>query len=152
VRKLGPALAAAALLAVVLAGCSGPAPPSPVASLPKLLVDFQNNTTKLYLTSVNADVRYDNLTLELSDSNNSSHFTFHSSKSYALVAETNLTFFVINATVDDGETHYFYNATWHLALAPPPQPVSGPVYQIYIRETANGPIQTEAVPYRHLLA
>jgi hypothetical protein len=152
VRKLGAALAAAAIAAVVLAGCSGPSPPSPVAVLPKLLVDYQNNTTKLYLTSVNADVRYDNLTLRLSDANNSTDLVFHSSKSYALVAETNHTFFVINASVDEGETHYFYNATWHLALAPPPQPGSGPVYQIYIRETVNGPIQTEAVPYRHLLA
>lgn len=150
--KLGAALAAVALLAVVAAGCSGPPQPSPVAALPKLLVDYQNNTTKLYLTSVNADVRYENLTVELSDANNSSHAVFRASKSYALVGETNLTFFVINATVDEGETHYYYNATWHIAMGPPPQPMTGPAYQIYIRETANGPIQTEAVPYRHLLA
>ena len=142
--------ALAAVTAVVLAGCSGPAPPSPVQAIPKLVVDYQDNTTKLFLTSVNADVRYENVTIVLTNANNSTLLTYHDTSAYALIAHTDLTFFVVNATADSGTTHYGYNATWHIALGAQTGPP--PVYQIYIRETADGPIQTESMPYRHLLA
>jgi hypothetical protein len=151
--KTGVLIAASvALAAVFAAGCTGPAPPSPVQAIPKILVDYQDNTTKLLLTSVNADVRYNNVTILLSNANNSTMLTFHDTDAFALIAQTNLTFFVINASADEGQTHYAYNSTWHIALAAGSQVGPDAVYQIYIRETADGPIQTESMPYRHLLA
>jgi len=47
---------------------------------------------------------------------------------------------------------YYYNATWNIVEARPPSATGERAYQIYIRETADGPIQTESVPYRHVLA
>ncbi len=138
---------------VALAGCGTTTPPSPVAVIPKLIVDFQDNETLLYLTSLNADVRYANLSIVLSSENLTSNLTFNATKSFALVGDTNtnLSFFTVNASADDGRTFFFYNATMHIAPRTPAVPGQPPVYQIYIRDTPDGPIQTDVIPYRHVL-
>lgn len=145
-------LAALAAASALVAGCSGPAPSSPVASIPKLVVDFSENVTTVTVTAVNADVRYGNITVTLSNANVSSPIVFHEVRAYALVAHTNLTFFTINATADETTKVYYYNSTWNIVEAATSDPSGAPAYQIYIRETADGPIQTESVPYRHVLA
>lgn len=145
-------LAAAVAASVAIGGCTTQPPPSPVASIPKLIVDFEDNVTSIYVTSVNADVRYGNITVVVLNDNLTSNMTFHEAKSYALVAHTNLTFFTINASADETSRFYYYNATLHIAPRVPADPAALPSYQIYIRETANGPIQTDAIPYRHVLS
>src|SRR5574342_689314 len=147
-----PLLAALAALSAAVAGCTGPAPPSPIAAIPKMLVDVADNVTTVTLTSVNVDVRYGNITVTLTNDNLTAPLVFHERKAYALVAHTNLTFFTINASADETTNVYFYNATWHIAPSPTPDATGAPVYQIYIRETADGPIQTDRLPYRHVLA
>ncbi len=145
-------LAVLAAASSVVAGCTGPAPPSPVASIPKLVVDRADNVTTVTITSVNADVRYLNITVTLHNANLSAPVAFREVKAYALVAHTNLTFFTINATADEAAKVYYYNGTWNIVQAAPPIPPAEPAYQIYIRATVNGPIQTEPVPYRQILA
>jgi len=150
---------AIALAAVALAGCSGPSPPSPVAAIPKLILDYQDNVTRIYLTSVNADVRYENLTVVLHNDNitlnstwNATNLTFHAAKTFALVAETNLTFFIINASADESQKHYFYNTSIHIADATPDDPHDPLIYQAYIRDPPDGTTRPEGLPYRHVLA
>lgn len=150
-------LSCAVILAVALAGCGGTTPPSPLAAIPKLLIDYQDNTTRIYLTSVSTDVRYDNLTVSIGDANatanaTAANWTFHSGKSFALVAETNLTFFTINATADESHKHYWYNATVTIGDATPENPNDPAVWQAYIQDTQDGQTRTEALPYRHVLA
>jgi hypothetical protein len=146
------AIAAAVLvLSTALAGCSGPSTPSPVAAIPKLTVDFEDNVTSIYITSVNADVRYTAITVVLGNENLTSPVVLQENKSFALVGHTALTFFHLNATADEDGTHYFYNATFHIAPKSPPDPGPTVTYQIYIRETADGSIQTESIPFRHVL-
>lgn len=151
-RRRIVAFALLAALAVAGAGCTTPPPPSPVASIPKLTVDHEDNVTSLFITSVNADVRYGNITIVLTNGNLTQNLSFHEVKSYALVAHTDLTFFAINASADASGTSYFYNATMHIAPRLPAEPAAPPSYQIYIRELENGPIQTDSIPYRHVLA
>jgi hypothetical protein len=146
------ALAALCLVAVSSAGCSGPSTSSPVAAIPKLIIDYQDNETRIYLTSVNADVRYGNLSVVLSNANLTANLTFNDTKAFALVTSTNLTFFTVNATADESAKHYFYNATVHIAPRPPDNPTDPVVYQAYIVDTADGTIRPEAIPYRHVLA
>lgn len=145
-------LAALAAASTLVAGCTGPAPSSPVASIPKLVVDVANNVTTVTVTSVSADVRYLNITVTLSNDNLSAPLVFREVKAYALVAHTDLTFFTINATADEAAKIYYYNATWNIVQVGSPNPSGERASQIYIRETVNGPIQTESVPYRHVLA
>jgi hypothetical protein len=145
-------LAALAAASSLVAGCSGPAPSSPVASIPKLVVDRADNLTTVTITSVNADVRYLNITVTLTNANLSAPIVFHEVKAYALVAHTNLSFFTINATADEAAKIYYYNGTWNIVDLPSSDPPTEPTYQIYIRLTANGPIQTERVPFRQILA
>lgn len=149
--RAGPLAALVVVLASVVAGCSGPSTPSPVAAIPKLTVDFEDNVTSVYVTSVNADVRYAEIGVVLTNANFTLPVVFEENKSYALVGHTNLTFFVLNATADEGGSRYFYNATFHIARVPGTDPALPPAYQMYIRETANGPIQVESVPFRHVL-
>jgi hypothetical protein len=156
------ALAALCLVAVALAGCTNPSPSSPVAAIPKLIVDYQDNVTRLYLTSVNADVRYGNLSIVLTNENlthagNSSMIlsnnrTFNTTKAFALIAATNLSYFILNATADESGKHYFYNATVHIAPRPPDNPSDPVIYQAYIVDTTDGTIRPEALPFRHVLA
>ena len=145
-------LASLAAASALVAGCSGPAPSSPVAAIPKLVVDVADNVTTITITSVNADVRYGNITVTLRNENLTGPLVFREVKGYALVAHTNLTFFTINATADETTKVYYYNATWNIVEAAPSGPSGERAYQIYIRETADGSIQTESVPYRHVLA
>jgi hypothetical protein len=144
--------AALAVAAAVIAGCTTPAPPSPIASIPKVIVDFQDNETRIYLTSVNADVRYANVSISLGNENLTANLSFNDTKSFALLARTNLTYFTLNATADDGSTHYFYNASVHIAERTPTDPDDAPVYQAYIREPADAMARPEALPFRHVLA
>jgi hypothetical protein len=139
------------VLAVALAGCTNEPPPSPLASIPKLLVDFVDNQTLLYITSISADVRYDNLSLRLSNANLSAPERFNETRGYALIARTNLTYFALNATADRAGSFYFYNATAHIAQKPRTDPAVDPPYQIFIQESANGPIQQLALPFHHVL-
>lgn len=151
-RRPLAALGAVALASVLLAGCTGSTPPSPVAAIPKLLIDYEENTTRIYLTSINADVKYGNLSVSLANENLTANITFNETRTFALVGGTNLTYFVLNATADEGTTHYFYNASVHIADRTPADPNDPLVYQAYIRETPDGPIRPEALPYRHVLA
>lgn len=156
------ALAALCLAAVAFAGCTNPSPPSPVAAIPKVIVDYQDNVTRLYLTSVNADVRYDNLSIVLTNQNLthsgnltvllSNNRTFNATKAFALVATMSLTYFVLNATADESAKHYYYNATVHIAPRPADNPGDPVVYQAYIVDTTDGTIRPEAIPFRHVLA
>ncbi len=158
------ALAALCLVAVAFAGCTNPSPPSPVAAIPKLIVDYQDNVTRIYLTSVNADVRYGNLSIVLRNDNLTTafqgnmtvmvpyHLTFNTTKSFALTASTNLTYFNLNASADESGKHYYYNATVHIALRPPDNPTDPVIYQAYIVDTTDGSIRPEAIPFRHVLA
>ena len=109
--------------------------------------------------SVNADVRYGNLTfvlrndkITLNSTFNATNLTFHSSKTYALVAETNLTYFTVNASADESQKHYYYNASVHIADATPGEPHDPLIWQAYIRDTHDGTARPEALPYRHVLA
>src|SRR6266545_1482711 len=103
------------LAAVTLAGCTVEPPPSPIASIPRLLVDYTNNTTVLYLSSsIGADVRYGNLTIVLHNDNVSQNATFHAQDHFALIANSSLTFFTVRASADESNTFYYYNATMHI--------------------------------------
>jgi hypothetical protein len=142
----------ALLSAVLLSGCIGEPPSSPVASIPRLLVDYTNNTTVLYLTSsLGADVRYGNLTMVLHNANLTGNLRFHETTAFALVARTNLSFFVINASADESGTFYYYNATLNIVEQPGGAASDPPDWQIFIRETADGTIQQASIPYRHIL-
>lgn len=145
------ALALVACAAVVGAGCVTPPPPSPVASIPKILVDYTDNQTVLFITSINADVRYDNISISLANANLTSNISFKARENYALIGNTSLTYFTVNATADESGTFYFYNATAHITQKAPAAPGGEPQYQIFIQETANGPIQQLALPFRHVL-
>ena len=81
-----PFLAALAAASALLAGCSGPAPSSPVASIPKLVVDFSENVTTVTVTAVNADVRYGNITVTLRNANLSAPVVFHEVSTLLVVA------------------------------------------------------------------
>jgi hypothetical protein len=148
--KFAP-LAIAVCIAILFAGCVSPPPPSRLASIPKLLVDYVDNHTVLFITSINADVRYDNISISLSNANLTSNLSFRTAENYALLGNTTLTYFTLNATADESGTFYYYNATAHITQKAP-APVGGdPQYQIFIQETANGPIQQLAMPFRHVL-
>jgi len=148
-RQLVAAVAACA--ALVVAGCTGTPPESPVQALPKMLVDFVNNTSSIYITSINADWRYANLSVVLHNANLSGPLTFEENNSYALVARTNLTYFVINASADDGSKFYYYNTTMNIVEVPRTSPTARATWQIYIQDTPNGPTQQQALPFKHLL-
>jgi len=148
--KFAP-LALAVCIAILFAGCVNPPPPSPLASIPKLLVDYVDNHTVLFITSINADVRYDNISISLFNANLTSNISYRTTENYALLGNTTLTYFTLNATADESGTFHYYNATAHIAQKAP-APVGGdPQYQIFIQETANGPIQQLAMPFRHVL-
>lgn len=151
-RRAIAVLVAVALAGAALAGCTTPTPPSPVAAIPKLTVDFQDNETRIYITSINADVRYGNISISLHNANLTENLTFNESKSFAIVASTNLTFFTMNTSADEGTTDYYYNTTLHIGQKPATSPTDPVVWQIYIRDTPDGPIRTEALPFRHTLA
>lgn len=147
------ALMGLSVLAAALAGCTGPPPSSPVAALPKIIIDHRANETRLYLTSVNADVRYGNLSVSLNNTNlTQGNLTFRAAESFTLNASTNLLFFTVNATADEGGVHYFYNASVHIAPRDTPQQSDPPLYQAFIRDTPDGPIKPEALPSFHILA
>jgi len=151
-RKRCAVAFSAVLLSVVFAGCLQP-PASPVASIPRLLVDYTNNTTVLYLSSsIGADVRYGNLTIVLHNDNLTQDTTFHTAHAFGLIARTNLTFFSIRASADEADSFYYYNATMQIVPAQGAPSGQPPQYQIFIRETADGPIQQAAIPYKHILA
>jgi hypothetical protein len=145
-------LVAATVMASALAGCTTPTPPSPVAAIPKLIIDFPDNTTRIFLTSLSADFRYDNLSVVLSDANLTANLTFNDTMSYALAVSSNLTYFTVNATADADGERYYYNATIHIADRTPANPSDPPVWQAYIRDTPDGTARAEALPYRHVLA
>ena len=140
------------LAAVALAGCTVEPPPSPIAAIPRLLVDFTNNTTVLYLSSsIGADVRYGNLTIVLHNDNVTENATFHAENRFVLVANSSLTFFTVRASADESNTFYYYNATMNIVKRAGPPSSQASEYQIFIRETTDGPIQQAAVPYKHIL-
>lgn len=143
--------AVAACAALVVAGCTGTPPESPVQALPKMLVDFVNNTSSIYITSINADWRYANLSVVLHNDNLSAPLVFEEQDSYALIVHTALTYFVMNATADDGSKFYFYNATMHIVEVPRTNPSARATWQIYIQDTPNGPTQQQALPFKHIL-
>jgi len=148
--KLAP-VALAVCAAILFAGCVNPPPPSPLASIPKILVDYIDNHTVLFITSINADVRYDNISISLANANLSSNISYKAIDNYALIGNTSLTYFTLNATADESGTFYYYNATAHIAQKAPAAPGGKPQYQIFIQEAANGPIQQLALPFRHVL-
>jgi len=142
----------AVVAAVALAGCTVTPPPSPLAAIPRLLVDFTNNSTVFYLSSsIGADVRYGNLTIVLHNDNVSRDATFQAQNRYGLIANSSLTFFTVRASADESETYYYYNATMNIVQRPGTPASQPPEYQIFIRETTDGPIQQAAIPYKHIL-
>lgn len=137
--------------AVLTAGCTGEPSTSPIQNIPKVIVDFFNNNTTLTLTSLNADVRYHNLSIALSNDNLTEPLVFEEHFGWALTARTNLTYFVMNASADDGHTFYFYNASVHIVERPGTPAGEDPEWQIFIRDTPLGSVQTQSVPFTRLL-
>jgi len=151
-RGVRPLMTFVVIAAVTLAGCTVNPPPSPLAAIPRLLVDFANNSTVLYLSSsIGADVRYGNLTIVLHNDNVSEDAAFHALNRYGLIANSSLTFFTLRASADESDTYYYYNATMNIAKRPGTPSGQAPEYQIFIRETTDGPIQQAAIPYKHIL-
>jgi len=144
-------VAVATAAAVLAAGCLGDPPGSPVQTIPKVIVDFFDNTTKVTLTSLNADVRYDNLSLVMSNENLTAPLNFTDTFGWALVAETDLTFFELNASADDGARFYYYNATVHIVEREDNGGGERPQWEIFIRDTPLGSVQTQSVPFTRLL-
>lgn len=144
-------IAVATVAAVLSAGCTGTPPGSPVSAIPKVIIDYYNNTTSITLASLNADVRYDNLSLVLSNENLTAPLTFGRSFGWALVAETNLTYFVLNASADDGDSFYYYNGSAHIVQRPGNGGTNPPQWQVFIRDTPVSNVQTQSIPYTRLL-
>jgi hypothetical protein len=144
-------LAAVTAGAVLTAGCTGDPLDSPVQTIPKVIVDFFNNTTTLTLTSLNADVRYQNLSLVLTNENLTEPLVFADHQGWALAAKTELTYFGLNASADDGDSFYYYNATMHIVERGSSAGGGEPAWQIFIRDTPLGSVQTQSVPFTRLL-
>lgn len=137
--------------AVLTAGCTGEPPGSPVQNIPKVIVDYFNNTTTITLTSLNADVRYHNMSITLTNENLSAPLVFQDRFVWALPVKTNLTYFLMNASADDGDSFYYYNATMHIVARPDTPAGDPPQWQIFIRDTPLGSVQTQSVPFTRLL-
>jgi hypothetical protein len=153
-RPAGRRLALAALTAVatvLVAGCTGDPTGSPVQTIPKVIVDYFNNTTTITLTSLNADVRYANISLRLENENLSAPLAFSDDHAYALTAKTNLTYFLLNASADEGRSFYYYNASMHIVERAGTAGTDHPQWQIFIRDTPLGNIQTQTIPFTRLL-
>lgn len=150
-RRLAQIGVLASVLALLAAGCTTPPPPSPVTSIPKLLVDYVDNETRLYVSSSNADLRYDNITVALHNDNVSLDDVYHINRSYFLLARTNLTYFEVNASADTDGRFYFYNATMHVVEGTP-TPSGEPVWQMFIRESPNAQPRRESLPFQQVLS
>jgi hypothetical protein len=88
---------------VMLAGCTG-GPPSPLSSIPTILIDHIEDTeeTKIYVHGID-DTLYGNITIQINNETKLENFT------YSLQTNTVLNKFFLNVTVWYKMKEYEYN-------------------------------------------
>lgn len=117
-----------AILIIALApisGCVEP-PSNPLRDVPQLIVDYLNNTLKLYVVPLSGYLVYDNISLRINDTwYNESYF-------YVFSLTINLTYFEMNLSVAKDNRYFNYNATMELKIEEGKSPYLSVMKEDYI--------------------